>query len=357
MNKNGKAFLNFLILLLLIAGIGYVIYTNKDFQRTHKKEITKINFYLRDYIKAYKDFTKDFYEKVAEWKKSHPSKQKAIPGEKPLETWTFEEMIFNAETLEREMPPEMVKHQNDEITVCSFNADLIINNPLTDKEIIHLANIMRFCGVSAITNLRNESSLKRISTALKILRYNAVYQTVAGTGSAAKTFYAYLYRDDRIQPVQKAELYKGDVPLPVTPAYGIFKAGDFDFIIANFATPSSGIPLDSLLVLEKFSEAIKNEFSDTQDLLIFGDFAFESRGIIWDSSSLLPNIARTLPADRAPLDLLGDFWFRKNDLIEFNGRSGVINLNSQSFPSKSKPPLTANKPLWTQFKLLPDDDQ
>jgi hypothetical protein len=358
MNKTGKALLSLIFLLIIIGGLCYVVYNNKDFQRSHKKEIAKINFYLRDYIKTYKDFTKDFDEKIAEWRKSHPRKQHDAAAKKPLETWTFDEMILEARAAEKEIPSEMIRHQNDEITICSFNADFLINNPLSDKEAIHLANVMRFCELSVMTNLRNEISLKKIVTALKVLRYNATYENVVApkTEGANTTSYIYLYRDDKIQSLQKSSLFKETNSLPIIPAYGLFKAGEFDFMIAIFATPPSGTALKSVHLLEEFSETLKTEYPDTQDLVIFGDFSFESRGLIWDRSSLLPTIARALPATQAPLDLLGNFWFRKSELTEFNGKSGVININPTGFPSKSKPPLSADKPIWVQFKLMPDDD-
>ncbi len=353
-NKNGNAFLTLLFCLIIIAAAGYVLYTNKDFQRAHQRDISKINFYLRDYKKSLKDFTKDFGGKIAEWKKSLPLKTKDPKAEKPLESLTFDETILDPATLEKELPGEMIRHQTDEITICSFDADLILNDPLSDKEIIHLANILRFCELSTITKLPNEIFLKRISTALKVLRYNAVYETVpAETG---KTLTAYLYRDDKIQPLQKSSLFKGADPLPIAPSYGLFKAGDFDFIVATFAAPASGLSLGSIVPLENFSEAVKTQYLETQDMMIFGEFAFESRGLIWDSASLLPTIAKTLPANRAPLDLLGNFWFRKKELTEFNGKSGVLDIDAAAFPSKSKPPVTANKPIWVQFRILPDDD-
>ncbi len=354
LNNHGNSFLIVFLFLSILVGAGYVVYNNKDFQHAHYKEIAKYNFYLRDYKKAAKDFSKRIDDKITNWKKSHPSTSKDENGPK-AETRTFAELAYDQKILDQEIPGEMVRHQPDELTLCSFSADFLLNNPLTDKEMVHLANIFRFCDLSAIAGLQNPQFLAQITTLLKILRYPASFETSSPTG-LSPTVMAYLYRNDKVKVLKPGQIYSQSDSLPAAPYYGAFKAGDFDFIVATFNTPSAGLALANIGPLENFYSAIQNTNQDIQDIMIFGDFTFRSEALSWDSASLLPTFAQSVNGDKAQSDLLGNFWFKKNDLVEFNGKSGLITIKEDLFSSQRKPPVSGNKPIWTQFRMLSNDD-
>ncbi len=354
-NKHGKAFLTIVFALALIIGAGYVIYNNKDFQRSHKREIAKINFYLRDYNKSAKEFSTKLNDKIAKWKEARLQETQRKSNAPKIETRTFEELIYTAEALEKDIPAEMIRHQPDEITICSFDANFLFNNPLTDPEMVHLANILRFCDLSSITGLTNQKFLPQATTLLKILRYDAAVEASPATDND-KTITAYLYRSDKIQALTPGKTYSQTDAFPVLPYYGSFKIGDFDFTIATFHTPVSGLNLSSLEPLEEFYETLQNENPNIKDTMIFGDFSFHSKAINWDSASLMPIIAKPAPKNQAQVNLIGNFWIKRNQLIEFNGKFGIINIKENSFSSQKKQPIAANKPIWTQFKIMTDDD-
>lgn len=354
---HGKAFVTFLLFiffLAIIAAAGYFIYNDKDFQRTHRKEINKFNFYLRDFTKTANDFSKKIETSIANWKKSHPSLAPGSSADKKTEPRTYENLLYNQNILGQEVPEEMLRHQSDEITLCSYNADFLLNNPLTDNEITHLANIFRFCDINIIAGLQTKNFIPRITATLKILHYNATSEISAPVDSA-KTTYAFIYRTEKIYSVSSAKIYNTTNSFSPAPYYGVFRSNNFDFIIAAFKTPPSGPALASEVPLESFYETLKTENPDIQDIMLFGDFLFQSEDFSWDSNSLLPTVAYSATTKNQS-DLLGNFWFRKKDLKEYNGKSGVINIKEELFPSKRNPPVTANKPIWTQFKLMPDDD-
>ncbi len=354
-NNHGNSFFILLLTFIILAAAAYIVYTNKDFQRAHRKEIRKVNFYLRDYKKKYKDLRTNLSEKMQAWEKSHPTKVKKISPETKPETRTFDELIYDEQRLQKEIPPEMIRHQPDEITICAFNADFLINNSLSDKEIVHLANILRLCDLSSIAGLTNQHFLPKITTLLKILRYDASFE-INDPASVGKTIIGYLYRNDKIQSLKRGKIYSAENSFSTLPYYKPFKVGDFDFIVATFNTPAYGFALTSIEPLENFYETIKNENLDIKDIMIFGDFTFRSDALSWDSASLLPTFARAASSDKNETDLLGNFWFKKNDLVEFNGKSGILNIDENQFPSKQKSSLSTNKPIWTQFKIMSDDD-
>lgn len=355
-NKHGKAFLIIVFCFALIIGAGYVIYNNKDFQRSHKREIAKINFYLRDYNTSAKKFSKELNDKIAKWQETRLQKTQEKLAAPKIETRTFEDLITTAEALEKDLPQEMLRHQPDEITICSFDADFLFNSPLSDPEIVHLANILRFCDLSSIAGLTNQDFLRQVTTLLKILRYDAAIDASPLTDND-ETITAYLYRNDKVQALTSRKIYSQTNAFPVLPYYASFRIGDFDFTIATFHTPLAGINLSSLEPLEQLYEDLQNENPDIKDTMIFGDFAFHSGSLNWNSaSSLLPIIAKSAAANKTQINLLGNFWFKRNQLIEYNGKFGIININENSFPSQKKQPAAANKPIWTQFKIMADDD-
>ncbi len=354
-NNHGNVFLLFLLFLIIIFSVGYIIYTNKDFQRSHKKEINKLNFYLRDYKKTAIEYRKNIEKTIAQWRKDQATKTRAIADEPKTENRTFEQLLYDPKILEQEIPNDMVRHQQDEITICSFNANYLLNNSLADSEIVHLANIFRFCDISNISGLENQKFLKKITTLLKILRYDASFETSLPTENNKKIT-VNIYRNDKVKSLKPSQTFLKKSDFPIPPYFTAFKIGDFDFIIATIQTPANGLALASIEPLEYFYEALQNENQDIRDIIIFGDFVFRSESLSWDSASLLPNFARTRSNNENQSELLGNFWFKKNDLVEFNGRSGQININEKLFKSQKSPSPDANKPIWTQFKILPDDD-
>ncbi len=354
-NPRGNAFLWFLICLAVITGAGYFLYNNTDFQRTHRQEIRKFNSFLKKYEKISKNFGDHLKQKIEEWKKSKPSKNKSTSEEIKVETRTFEDLIYSPQTLEEKLPAEMIRHQPDEITLCAFNADFLLNDPLTDKEMVHLANIFRFCDLSSIAGISNQKFLPKLTALLKILRYDASFET-NDSAYTAKTNIVYLYRNDKIQSLKQGKTYSHKSSFLQLPYYKAFKAQDFDFIVTTFHTPLEGYNLTSIEPLEDLYETIKNENIDIGDIVIFGDFTFQSQALSWGSDSLLPTFAHALSAGKNESQLVGNFWFKKTDLVEFNGKSGIINISENEFPSKQKSSLLAGRPIWAQFKILSDDD-
>lgn len=357
-SQKANALLGFLFALVLLGVAGYIIYNNPDFQKKYRKEISRTRQYLRDQSRAIQGFFNKNKERIQDWKKENPGQPLSIPNpfakkEEPKAAPTFADMAFDTAILSQEVPMELVRRQTDELIMCSFDANFLLAAPLTDKEVQHLANIMRFCDINAISNLKNETFLTRASTILKILRYNAAYSVSPPTSN--KTISAFLYRTDRINVVKPARTTNDSEGLPNAPFFGTFRSGDFDFTLVVFQTPLNGFPLPTLTPLETVYETLKMDNADVKDVIIFGDFAFRSNSLIWDNGSLLPTMARLKKESKNNTDLLGNFWFRKKDLIEFNGNSGELNIKEDHFPSaKNLPP--AYKPIWGQFKAMPDDD-
>lgn len=354
-NNHGKSFVIFIFFLAIIIGAGYLVYTNQDFQRSHRKEIAKVNFYLRDYKKQYKKFRETLGEKIAAWEKSHPKETKKTPPPPKIETRTFDDLIYPPEDLQKDLPAEMIRHQPDEVTFCSFNADFLLNNTLSDKETVHLANILRFCDLTSITGLSNPEFLGQITTLLKILRYDAVFESSATANPQKKTF-AYLYRNDKVKSLNAGKFFTAESSFSSPPYCKSFKIDNFDFTVASFYSPPENLALTSILPLKNLYESLSRENPDIKDIMIFGNFLFNSQELKWDSSSLLPTFAQATNSDKNESELIGNFWFKKSDLVEYNGKSGVLNIDENQFPSKQKSRLAGDKPIWTQFKIMPDDD-
>jgi len=356
-NPRANTFLAFLFFLILIGVAGYFVYNNPDFQRTHRRDIMKANTKLREYTKTAKEFISASQKEFADLKKSHKLPFMSGPQDKSP---TFNELIYDPEVLRQEIPADMVRHQPDEITVCSFDANFLLNNSLSQAEVRHLANILRFCDLSSIAGLNNKIFITEVAGLLKTLRYNAVYAFSPAVGTKHKTFYAYLFRNDRITSLKAPRLISGTKDFPVAPYEGRFKARNFAFTLLTFQTPASGSFLPSIVPLENIYETVKAEDPDMPSVMIFGGFTFQSTGLSWDNSAFLPTVAELQKGpdgpDRSRGDLLGNFWFRKKDLVEFNGNSGVINIKEELFPSSPRSAVVANKPIWAQFKLMPDDN-
>lgn len=353
-NKRGNALLA-LIFLIVLAGAGYYYYNNPEFQRAHRYEIYKFKLQLRDIKDRAQKIKNDLREKAAEWEKNHPAQKAAANDDAKPETRTFEQLLYDQKILGQEIPPEMVRHQPDEITVCFFNADFLLNNPLNDGESVHLANILRFCDLTAIAGLKNQKFLPKITALLKNLRYTQNGETSAKP-DGKKRIFAFLYRNDRISALKPGHISSSTPDLPLQAYTGFFKAGNFDFSVALFDSPAAGLDLKSLDPLKNFYATVEGENKPVKDIMIFGDFTFPPDGMNWDQDSLLPLFAQATTSRKTHGDLTGNFWFKKNDLVEFNGKSGLIDINVGQFPSCKNHPVSTEKPVWAQFKLMSDDD-
>ncbi len=354
-NKRGNAFLSFLFFLIMV-GVGcYIVYNNPDFQKSHRREIFTAQIKYKEFKKTSQDFINTYQTKFQDFKKSHHWPGSTKPQ---VKTPTFNELIYDPDILNQEIPTDMIRHQPDEITLCSFDAQFLLNNTLSKKEVIHLANIFRFCDLSSISDLNNKVFISELTELLKLLHYNAVYSISPAVGTKSKTYYTYLFRNDRISALKAAKLIAGTDELPVKAYEGQFKAGKFDFTLLAFQTPPTGIFLSSTMPLENTYEAVKEDNKDVQDIIMFGNFSFQSASLNWDNGRLLPTVAGVMKdnSEKSQADLIGNFWFRKKDLTEFNGHSGTIDIKEDYFPSAGKPTSAMNKPVWAQFKLMSDDD-
>ncbi len=345
-NRRGNIFLLLLFLILAIAGAAHQVSSNPQLKKKLYRQFGKT-------MPRGKALLSDTKNLIQNWRKKQGEKKSAL-------------VITELEPyiLRQQLPFEMMRHQPGDITVCSFDANFLLNGSLNDGEFNHLANILRFCDLTAFQNLKDQKFPSRMADALKQLRYNARVELSPASTWRQKGFFTFLYRDDRVASSQKMGFLKTSARLwDNDPFYAGFKSGNFDFTVVGFASATNlTLPQDSSIVsvLLSLTESLRQKNPNDKDTVILGDFPFTPSGMTWSNSALLPGMARMLRStpDTETAGLFGNFWFQRKNLREFTGESGVINLSEEFFPALApgKQPSSAAQPIWAQFKVTDDDD-
>ena len=96
----------------------------------------------------------------------------------------------------------------ERLTLASFNIRIFSNASRDDIELASIADILQKYDLIAIQELRDEEVLKRTAAILRQRGLGYAYEISPLVGRGVKERYAFLYRTDRVQPVQPGRIYQ-----------------------------------------------------------------------------------------------------------------------------------------------------
>ena len=326
-----------LIVLILVMVLGY-------FLGTHKDEVYET---IDKYKPAVTEKVQPVIEKVKEL--TGPEKDEKAPKTAEIQ------------------PPAAEPGQND-IKVCSFNIRVFSNNSRDDSELTQVANILKYCDITAIQELRDEEVLKRTEAVLQSMGYDYDYEISPAVGRGVKERYAFLYKKGCLSPISAGKLYEDSNDEFIRePFYATFKAGNFDFILLTIHVlygDSENERRPELVSLAKVFDTVSRENPTEHDIILLGDFNFPPDDVGWDNLKSFPSMTYLIkPPEKTTItdtSLYDNIWFQADYAKEYTGLSGIIKFDENMFgndDNKAKLAVSDHRPIWARFRTdMKDDD-
>lgn len=268
---------------------------------------------------------------------------------------------------EPRIPPEG-SFPAERLTLASFNIRILSTASRDDTELASIADILQKYDLIAIQELRDEEVLKRTAAILQQRGFGYAYEISPPVGRGVKERYAYLYRTDRVQPVQPGRLYqeRGDEFIR-EPFYATFRSSSFDFTLVTIHVLFGSSEAERRPEIEELAavyQAVQDEDPAEQDVILLGDFNFPPQDGGFSRLKAIPGMAFliTPPAKTTITDtsLYDNFWFQEPHVREYAGEFGVDRFDETMFSGEdlaAKRAVSDHRPIWAKFNTSgPDDD-
>ncbi len=255
-----------------------------------------------------------------------------------------------------------------QISIASFNIRIFSNKSRSEQELSLIAKLLRKYDVIAIQELRDEKVLKRTITILKNLGYSYQYDLSDPVGTkTAHELYAFLYRSDKVQLIQKGLIYKNAPEKFIRPPfYANFKAGNFDFTLMTIHIlfgKNKSLRRPEILALANAYQTIQQKDGKENDLILLGDFNMSPDDAGFQQLKSIPTMhCLILPPEKTTItdtSLYDNFWFQRQYVKEYTGLSGINRFDETMFGNddeKAKLAISDHRLVWSVYNIATDDD-
>ena len=254
-----------------------------------------------------------------------------------------------------------------DIRVCSFNIRIFSNNSRDDAELTDIAQVLKYCDITAIQELRDERVLKRTQAILRQMGHNYDYQISAAVGRGVKERYAFLYRADRLSVVTPGRTVPDAADEFIRePYYAQFRAGNFDFILLTIHLlygSSAQERRPELLSLARAFDQVRAENPTEQDIILLGDFNFPPDDAGWTALKQSPTMTYLIrPPEKTTItdtSLYDNIWFQASYVREYTGQAGIIKFDEDMFANddrRASRTVSDHRPVWARFRIDQADD-
>lgn len=177
--------------------------------------------------------------------------------------------------------------------------------------------------------------------------------------------YAFIYRSDVIQLLDKAQLIKiPQAKFDRLPATASFRAGNFDFVLITvhlFYSDTNRRKAEARDLAQYVTTTVAN--SAEKDFVVLGDFNEMSRGnhsglVYFDTRGWRRLIDQT--TNLGSTEVFDNILIDPRYTREYNGRSNVIFFDETLYGNddkQAKSQVSDHRPAWAEFSTIgPDDD-
>ncbi|MEQ9617739.1 MAG: endonuclease/exonuclease/phosphatase family protein [Deltaproteobacteria bacterium] len=271
---------------------------------------------------------------------------------------------------------------NKTIKIATWNIRDLSTSSRSDFELLQIAYILKNFDLIAIQEVNDEDSLDMIIAWLETIghSYAKLFSPVSGTGSEAE-HYAFLFREDVIEPLDSGHLAKGTFARP--PYIASFRAGDFDFTIISVHICSGCGSLGEAgreLEIARLGIIYNNLMSQSEkDILVVGDFNLNPNN---NSFINLKSVENTLPVypcstlseckqnatTTRDSNLIDNIWYSETQVQEYTGEHDIFKFDEVLYEDPkgdsddyrerySRLAVSDHRPVWADFRIdMSDDD-
>ncbi len=325
LQNRGNGFLNFLLLVILLGGIAFLIYHVAQSQLSQSPQTTP----------------------------STPSIETPAPSTSP----TLPQKVSQPQ-----LPPDIAR----QLSIASFNIRIFSNKSRSDDELDDIAKVLKNYDIIAIQELRDPEVLQRTVDILKKMGYNYNYE-ISHHLAHSPELYAFLYRQNKVSVAIKGELYPDTLHQFIRePFYATFRAGNFDFTLLTihllYGKNKANRRPEAAALTEVYQNILKQNPHE-HDVILLGDFNLPPDDIGFKSLRSLPSMTYLIrPPEKTTVtdtSLYDNFWFERQYLHEYSGKSGVNRFDETLFgndDTRAKKAVSDHRLIWSIYNLPDKDD-
>ncbi len=267
------------------------------------------------------------------------------------------------------LPPVWVSGA-DKITIASFNIQTFGKTKAGKPEVMDiLAKTITRYDIVAIQEIRDKSGTAIVDLENAVDVLGTEYTVILGPRlgrSSSKEQYAYIYRDDTIEPVGSPYTYSeptGTDPFHREPFMSMFraKAGAFDFVLISIHTDPDEAEEEIKSLANVLTDA-KTQFPGEGDFIILGDLNADCTYYKEDSANPIPDTTWLIP-DTLDTTVKGTVCtydriiVNETTIEDYAGNAGIFRFDTEyglSFEQAKK--VSDHYPVFSEFWVSRDTD-
>lgn len=266
--------------------------------------------------------------------------------------------------------PPLWAEGSDKITIASFNIQTFGKTKASRSNVMDiLAKTIARYDIVAIQEIRDKSGTAIVDLEKAVDDLGTEYTVIIGPRlgrTSSKEQYAYIYRDDTIEPVGSPYTYTeptGTDPFHREPFISMFKAkaGTFDFVLINIHTDPDEAEEEIRSLANILSDA-KTHFPDEGDFIILGDlnadctyYNEESVNPLPDTTWLIPDVLDTTV--KGTVCTYDRIIVNETTIEDYAGNAGLFRFDTEyglSFEQAKK--VSDHYPVFSEFWVNRDTD-
>ena len=259
--------------------------------------------------------------------------------------------------------------RRSELKLAAWNIRILSDRSRDDTELHQIAQTLIDYDFIAISELRDETVLKRIQRILSESGAEYGYlisDPIGRQGSPHRERYAFLYYKGLVSVVQGGAFYPdaadGEDDFVRDPYWATFRAGKFDFSVivvhVVWGDTVAGRRAEVMELAEVY-EYVQQANGAEDDVLLVGDFNREPNDkIAYANLMALPSMTHLfkLPSKSHIRDssLYDNIFFQTQYLTEYLGSSGIDKFDETDFGNDDKAANLAvsdHRPIWAVFRI------
>ena len=259
--------------------------------------------------------------------------------------------------------------RRSELKLAAWNIRILSNRSRDDAELHQIAKTLIDYDFIAISELRDETVLKRIQRILSESGAEYGYlisDPIGRQGSPHRERYAFLYYKGLVSVVQDGAFYPdaadGEDDFVRDPYWATFRAGKFDFsvIVVHVVWGDTVVGRRAeVMELAEVYEYVQQANGVEDDVLLVGDFNREPDDkVAYANLMALPSMTYLfkLPNKSHIRDssLYDNIFFQSQYVTEYLGSSGIDKFDETDFGNNDKAANLAvsdHRPVWAVFRI------
>lgn len=248
----------------------------------------------------------------------------------------------------------------DTVILATWNVRILSDGSRDDTELALIAEIISRYDLIALQEVRDTRVLDRLETMLP--GYDYIASPPVGEG--VKELYAFFFNSDVVAPVGRQGLLSDPQNAFIRePFIARFIADGFDCAVISIHVlwgDSKAQRREEIRLLDDVLEAVERAMADERDILLVGDFNFDTTDEGWEITGYVPLLGPAVKTTISDSNCYDNIWFHPEASVEFAGGLEVYRFDEEIFDGDDKAASRAvsdHRPVSVRFRTDgPDDD-